>query len=54
MDLREKLTIEFISEHNVSILGHTEKMDDLMKMATIMVTQPGGITLSESLAVPLH
>ena len=32
-------------------LGYTNKMDELMKMATVMVTKPGGITLSEALAV---
>ncbi|QGS69206.1 hypothetical protein CV093_15440 [Oceanobacillus sp. 143] len=42
---------KFGENKNVQILGYTNKMDDLMKMATVMVTKPGGITLSEALAV---
>ena len=55
MELRETLTIECLGEDNALIFGYTNKMDELMKMATIMVTKPGGITLSEALAlqVPL-
>ena len=49
--LREKLTIKFLGEDHVRILGYTNKMDDLMRVATVMVTKPGGITLSEALAV---
>ena len=36
---------------SVRIVGYTNKIYDLMKMATVMVTKPGGITLSEALAV---
>lgn len=49
--LRKKLTEKFEEGKNVRILGYTNRMYDLMKMATVMVTKPGGITLSEALAV---
>ena len=51
IELRKKLTEKFVEDKNVRILGYTNKMYDLMKMATVMVTKPGGITLSEALAV---
>ena len=35
----------------MKILGYTNNMDDLMKLSNVMVTKPGGITLSEALAV---
>lgn len=51
IELKKKLTEKFIEGENVLILGYTNKIYDLMKMATVMVTKPGGITLSEALAV---
>ncbi|RDW15606.1 MGDG synthase family glycosyltransferase [Oceanobacillus chungangensis] len=49
--LKTNLINKFGENKNVQILGYTNKMDELMKMATVMVTKPGGITLSEALAV---
>ncbi|CAM5205779.1 Monogalactosyldiacylglycerol synthase OS=Ureibacillus acetophenoni OX=614649 GN=SAMN05877842_11151 PE=3 SV=1 [Ureibacillus acetophenoni] len=50
-ELKNTLTSKFADNKNALILGFTNKMDELMKMATVMVTKPGGITLSEALAV---
>ncbi len=50
-ELKETLSSEFEGNKNVVIFGYTNKMDELMKIATVMVTKPGGITLSEALAV---
>lgn len=52
-ELKGNLTGKFSSEEKVRILGYTNQMDELMKMATVMVTKPGGITLSEALALQL-
>ncbi|RDW16958.1 diglucosyl diacylglycerol synthase [Oceanobacillus arenosus] len=49
--LKMNLTNKFEENKNVQILGYTNKMDELMKIATVMITKPGGITLSEALAV---
>nr|WP_106781723.1 glycosyltransferase [Lysinibacillus timonensis] len=50
-ELKNTLTSKFADHRDVRIFGYTNKMDELMKMATVMVTKPGGITLSEALAV---
>lgn len=50
-DLKNNLSAKFSENHNVRIFGYTNKMDEMMKMATVMITKPGGITLSEGLAV---
>lgn len=50
-ELKKSLTGNFLNEERVRIFGYTNKMDELMKMTTVMVTKPGGITLSESLAL---
>ncbi|KGR91747.1 hypothetical protein CD30_03990 [Ureibacillus massiliensis 4400831 = CIP 108448 = CCUG 49529] len=50
-ELKNTLETRFAGNKNVVIFGYTNKMDELMKMATVMVTKPGGITLSEALAV---
>ena len=49
--LKEKLVIHSLGEDNVRIFGYTNQMDELMKMATVVVTKPGGITLSEALSI---
>lgn len=49
--LKNNLLEKFSNNPNVRIFGYTNKMDEMMKMATAMITKPGGITLSEALAV---
>lgn len=49
--LKMSLTSKFGENNHVKILGYTNNMDDLMKLSNLMVTKPGGITLSEALAV---
>jgi processive 1,2-diacylglycerol beta-glucosyltransferase len=41
------------SRHRVKILGFTERMRDLMAVADLLVTKPGGLTVSEALACGL-
>ena len=45
---------EIVSHENVEdrvrILGFTDKVPELMKISNIVVTKPGGLTTSESLA----
>lgn len=49
--LKNHLKERFSGNRDVRIFGYTNKMDEMMKMATVMITKPGGITLSEALAV---
>lgn len=49
--LKAEITTQFGTNPNVRILGFTNRMSDLMKIASVMVTKPGGITLSEALSV---
>jgi processive 1,2-diacylglycerol beta-glucosyltransferase len=49
--LKARLLDIFQQNSAVHILGYTTEMHELMKMATVLVTKPGGITLSEALAV---
>ncbi|WP_339229333.1 glycosyltransferase [Oceanobacillus sp. FSL K6-2867] len=49
--LKMSLTNKFGENNHVKILGYTNNMDDLMKLSNVMITKPGGITLSEALAV---
>ncbi|QPC47820.1 MGDG synthase family glycosyltransferase [Mangrovibacillus cuniculi] len=55
IELKELLEKKVGMYHNVAILGYVQEIDELMEMATVMITKPGGITLSEALAkhVPL-
>lgn len=47
--LKQKLDGAFGHMPNVRILGYVHQMDKLMKIASVMVTKPGGITLTEAL-----
>lgn len=55
LELQELLKKKLGEYKNVLILGYVQEIDELMEMATVMITKPGGITLSEALAkhVPL-
>jgi processive 1,2-diacylglycerol beta-glucosyltransferase len=41
------------SRHRVKVLGFTDRMRDLMAVADLLVTKPGGLTVSEALACGL-
>jgi len=41
------------SRHRVRIVGFTDKMRELMSVADLLVTKPGGLTVSEALACGL-
>ncbi len=41
------------SRHRVKLLGYTERMRELMSAADLLVTKPGGLTVSEALACGL-
>lgn len=41
------------THHRVSILGFTERIDELMAGATLLITKPGALSCSEALAVGL-
>jgi processive 1,2-diacylglycerol beta-glucosyltransferase len=49
--LQTSLESQFIDCPDIKILGYTNKIHELMKISTIMVTKPGGITLSEALTI---
>jgi len=40
-----------LSRHQVTVLGYTQQIRDLMAVADILVTKPGALTLSEALAL---
>jgi processive 1,2-diacylglycerol beta-glucosyltransferase len=49
--LREKLsTAEVPPRHRAHVLGFTDQMHELMAVADLVVTKPGGLTSSETLA----
>lgn len=48
--LRAKLKNEFKSYENILILGYTKSMHHWMSSSDLMITKPGGITLTEALA----
>src|SRR5207248_6541804 len=37
-------------QHRVKVLGFTDQMDELMAAADVVVSKPGGLTTSETLA----
>ena len=49
-ELRRSLKYQFKTNKNVLILGYTHHMNEWMASADLMVTKPGGITISEALA----
>ena len=46
----ENLVEEFHKEDNVKILEYTDKVPELMSISDLVVTKPGGLTTTESLA----
>jgi processive 1,2-diacylglycerol beta-glucosyltransferase len=52
--LKEQLQkISWNMHHRVSVLGYTERIDELMSGATVLITKPGALSCSEALAVGL-
>ena len=53
--LKRQLAAQFENHKNVCILGYTKHMNEWMASCQVMVTKPGGITISEALArqIPL-
>lgn len=52
--LRQQLEKDLsFSKHRIEILGFTEKVNELMAVANIIITKPGGVTISEALAMEL-
>ncbi|UDI78693.1 diglucosyl diacylglycerol synthase [Staphylococcus taiwanensis] len=47
--LKRNLEIQFKSYDNVLILGYTKHMNEWMASSQLMITKPGGITISEGL-----
>lgn len=53
--LKEQLKTQYKDNQNVLIIGYTQDMAEWMSSCDLMVTKPGGITISESLCkgIPL-
>jgi len=50
-ELRQRLALVVPpARHRLVVVGYTDKMDELMTAADIVVTKPGGLTTSEALA----
>ena len=50
-ELRERLAASAVpSRHRAKVLGFTDQMDELMLLADVVVSKPGGLTTSEVLA----
>ena len=49
----ENLVLECKAEDRVRVLGFTDKVPELMHIASLVVTKPGGLTTTESLASEL-
>jgi len=47
----EKLA--YNSDKNIQILGYTDKISELMDVSSLLITKPGGITISEALVKKL-
>lgn len=47
--LKRNLELQFKSYDNVLILGYTKNMNEWMASSQLMITKPGGITISEGL-----
>ncbi len=47
---QELLAIEVPPRHRVRVLGYTDAMHELMAVADVVVSKPGGLTTSETLA----
>ena len=48
-ELKRSLSAQFEDYNNVLILGYTQHMNEWMASSQLMITKPGGITISEAL-----
>ncbi len=46
-ELKRSLIAKFKSNENVLILGYTKRMNEWMASSQLMITKPGGITITE-------
>ena len=58
VSLKEKLSKSLLNHHTnkkVSILGYTDKMNDILSSVDLLITKPGGLTTTEALlkSVPM-
>ncbi|MFC4411254.1 glycosyltransferase [Chungangia koreensis] len=52
--LRKQLEVELInSKHHVKIFGFSENIQELMALSDLMITKPGGVSISEAMAMDL-
>lgn len=51
--LKERIEAGFVNEPNIRIFGFVECIQELMGIASCMITKAGGITLSEALSLEL-
>ena len=49
----EKLLSKYYGKKQVEILGYTDKVNELMAISDVIVTKPGGLTVTESLTMRL-
>ena len=48
-----KMKLEDLGLRNLKVFGYVENIHELYKIASCMITKPGGITLTEALAIQL-
>ena len=49
----ERIYLKSMSSKRILILGFTEKIDELMTISDLIITKPGGLTITESLIMKL-
>jgi processive 1,2-diacylglycerol beta-glucosyltransferase len=49
----QKIKLESLGLKNLKVFGFIENIDELYKIACCMITKPGGITLTEALAIQI-
>ena len=51
--LKKILLMKNDTQHQLSAIGYTERVHEIMAAATLLITKPGGLTCSEALAMQL-
>lgn len=49
-DAFEKIAVDYNKQDSIKVLGFTDKVPELMAVSDLVITKPGGLTTSESLA----
>lgn len=49
--LYQSLQEDFSDHSQITVMGYVDRMHELMAMADLMVTKPGGLTISEALTM---